>query len=90
MFFNLDPTKIVVPPEDTLVKRGTKAELLCKAKHDPSFSAELEILWQKDGQDIYLNNADKSRCFTNLPNFTRCQRTHLSNRILLCLLTYCC
>ncbi|XP_060749849.1 cell adhesion molecule L1-like a [Tachysurus vachellii] len=60
-----DPTKIVTPPQDIKIKRGTLAELLCKVQYDQSFTDELEILWQKDGKDINSNYTEVSRFYTD-------------------------
>ncbi|KAI5628779.1 neural cell adhesion molecule L1-like protein isoform X2, partial [Silurus asotus] len=53
-----DPTKIVIPPQDMNIKRGSMAKLQCKAQYDQSFTDELKIVWQKDGKEIDSNNED--------------------------------
>ncbi|KAK1801650.1 hypothetical protein P4O66_022294, partial [Electrophorus voltai] len=55
-----DPTRITTPPQDLKIKRGSTAELVCQAEYDQSLSGELEILWQKDGREIYFNYTDDS------------------------------
>uniref|UniRef100_A0A4W4F3B0 Neural cell adhesion molecule L1-like protein n=1 Tax=Electrophorus electricus TaxID=8005 RepID=A0A4W4F3B0_ELEEL len=55
-----DPTRITTPPQDLKIKRGSTAELVCQAEYDQSLSRELEILWQKDGREIYFNYTDDS------------------------------
>ncbi|KAI4881927.1 hypothetical protein NFI96_021097 [Prochilodus magdalenae] len=50
-----EPTRIVVPPQHIKVRRGSMAELQCQVDCDPSLTGELEILWQKDGVDIFSN-----------------------------------
>ncbi|MCI4387537.1 hypothetical protein PGIGA_G00075220 [Pangasianodon gigas] len=60
-----DPTKIVTPPQDIKIKRGSMAELQCKAQYDQSFTDELKILWQKDGKEIDSNHIEDSRFYTD-------------------------
>ncbi|XP_027000960.1 cell adhesion molecule L1-like a isoform X2 [Tachysurus fulvidraco] len=60
-----DPTKIVTPPQDIKIKRGTLAELLCEVQYDQSFTDELEIVWQKDGKEINSNYTEVSRFYTD-------------------------
>ncbi|XP_036447182.1 cell adhesion molecule L1-like a isoform X2 [Colossoma macropomum] len=55
-----EPTRIVVPPQDMEVRRGSTAELECQVDFDQSLREDLEILWQKDGIDIYSNFTDDS------------------------------
>uniref|UniRef100_A0AAR2JY97 Neural cell adhesion molecule L1-like protein n=1 Tax=Pygocentrus nattereri TaxID=42514 RepID=A0AAR2JY97_PYGNA len=55
-----EPTRIVVPPQDMEVRRGSTAELECQADMDQSLREDLEILWRKDGIDIYSNFTDDS------------------------------
>ncbi|XP_076839734.1 cell adhesion molecule L1-like a [Brachyhypopomus gauderio] len=50
-----DPTRIVSPPQDMEIKRGSTVELPCLAEYDQSLSGQLEVLWQKDGIEIYSN-----------------------------------
>lgn len=57
-FLLIDPTKILIPPQDIKINRGSMAELLCKAQYDQS---ELKILWQKDGKEIDSNYTEYSR-----------------------------
>ncbi|XP_017343000.1 cell adhesion molecule L1-like a [Ictalurus punctatus] len=57
-----DPTKILIPPQDIKINRGSMAELLCKAQYDQS---ELKILWQKDGKEIDSNYTEYSRFYTD-------------------------
>lgn len=60
-FFVIVPTKIATPPEDTNVKRGSMAELMCQAQCDQSFRDELKIVWKKNGEAIDSNNTEYSR-----------------------------
>ncbi|XP_058265899.1 cell adhesion molecule L1-like a isoform X1 [Hemibagrus wyckioides] len=60
-----EPTKIVTPPQDIKVKRGSMAELLCKVQYDQSFTDELQILWQKDGKEIDSNYTDDSSFYND-------------------------
>ncbi|KAK3547472.1 hypothetical protein QTP86_021178 [Hemibagrus guttatus] len=62
---NTEPTKIVTPPQDIKVKRGSMAELLCKPQYDQSFTDELQILWNKDGKEVDSNYTDDSRFYTD-------------------------
>uniref|UniRef100_A0A4W4F146 Neural cell adhesion molecule L1-like protein n=1 Tax=Electrophorus electricus TaxID=8005 RepID=A0A4W4F146_ELEEL len=66
----INPTRITTPPQDLKIKRGSTAELVCQAEYDQSLSRELEILWQKDGREIYFNYTDDSgqRSFINVPD----------------------
>lgn len=59
--FLIDPTTIVTPPQDRNIKRGSMAELMCKAQYDQSFIDELKFLWQKDGKEIDSKNTEDSR-----------------------------
>lgn len=56
-----DPTRIVVPPEDLHILIGTTAQLSCTAEYDASFSDDFELLWEKDGVEISLNDTEASR-----------------------------
>ncbi|XP_075869500.1 neural cell adhesion molecule L1-like protein isoform X2 [Nelusetta ayraudi] len=58
-----DPTRIVVPPEDLHILIGTTAQLSCTAEYDASFSDDFELLWEKDGAEISLNDTEASRYF---------------------------
>lgn len=60
-FFVTDPTKILTPPQDININRGSMAELLCKVQYDHSLTDELKILWQKDGEEIDTNYTEDSR-----------------------------
>lgn len=60
-FFVIDPTKIVTPPQDINIKRGSMAELICKVQYDHSFTDELKILWKKDEEEIDSSNTEDSR-----------------------------
>uniref|UniRef100_A0A671LIN8 Neural cell adhesion molecule L1-like protein n=1 Tax=Sinocyclocheilus anshuiensis TaxID=1608454 RepID=A0A671LIN8_9TELE len=51
----IDSTRIVEPPQDMKVKRGSMAELECQVECDPTLRRELEILWMKDGMNILSN-----------------------------------
>ncbi|KTF83586.1 hypothetical protein cypCar_00026159 [Cyprinus carpio] len=53
--FIKDSTKIVEPPQDMKVKRGSMAELECQVECDPTLRRELETLWMKDGMNILTN-----------------------------------
>uniref|UniRef100_A0A8C2FSL8 Neural cell adhesion molecule L1-like protein n=1 Tax=Cyprinus carpio TaxID=7962 RepID=A0A8C2FSL8_CYPCA len=53
--FIKDSTRIVKPPQDMKVKRGSIAELECQVECDPTLRKELEILWMKDGMNILSN-----------------------------------
>ncbi|XP_060793958.1 cell adhesion molecule L1-like a isoform X2 [Neoarius graeffei] len=58
-----DPTKILTPPQDININRGSMAELLCKVQYDHSLTDELKILWQKDGEEIDTNYTEDSRFY---------------------------
>uniref|UniRef100_A0A672NAY8 Neural cell adhesion molecule L1-like protein n=1 Tax=Sinocyclocheilus grahami TaxID=75366 RepID=A0A672NAY8_SINGR len=53
--FIKDSTRIVEPPQDMKVKRGSMVELECQVECDPTLRRELEILWMKDGMNILSN-----------------------------------
>ncbi|XP_050953137.1 cell adhesion molecule L1-like a isoform X13 [Labeo rohita] len=53
--FIKDSTRIVEPPQDMKVKRGSMAELECQVECDPTLRRELKILWMKDGMHILSN-----------------------------------
>lgn len=56
-----DPTRIVVPPEDLRILKGTTAQLSCLTEYDKSFSNDFELLWEKDDMAIALNYTENSR-----------------------------
>ncbi|XP_052396090.1 neural cell adhesion molecule L1-like protein isoform X2 [Carassius gibelio] len=57
--FIKDSTKIIEPPQDTKVKRGSMAKLECQVECDPTLRRELEILWMKDGMNILSNFSER-------------------------------
>lgn len=63
----VDPTRIVVPPEDLRILIGTTAQLSCLAEYDKSFSNDFELLWEKDDMEISLNYTENSRYFFFFP-----------------------
>lgn len=58
--FIKDPTRIVAPPLDMKVKRGSTARLECRAEFDQSLSEDFDVFWQKEGEDIYSNFTEDS------------------------------
>lgn len=56
-----DPTRIVEPPEDLRILKGTTARFSCLAEYDKSFSNDFEILWEKDDKEIAFNDTENSR-----------------------------
>lgn len=56
-----DPTRIVEPPEDLRILKGTTAQFSCHAEYDKSFSNDFEILWEKNDKEIALNYTENSR-----------------------------
>lgn len=56
-----DPTRIVEPPEDSRILKGTTAQFSCLAEYDKSFSNDFEILWEKDDTEIAVNYTENSR-----------------------------
>lgn len=56
-----DPTRIVEPPEDLRILKGTTAQFSCLAEYDKSFSSDFEILWEKDDKEIAVNYTENSR-----------------------------
>ncbi|XP_072552280.1 cell adhesion molecule L1-like a isoform X3 [Salminus brasiliensis] len=61
--FIKEPTRIVVPPQDMEVRRGSTAGIECQATFDQSLRGELEVFWQKNGEDMYSNLTDDSGFF---------------------------
>ncbi|KAG1962072.1 cell adhesion molecule L1-like a isoform X2 [Pimephales promelas] len=57
--FIKDSTRIVEPPQDIKVVRGSMAELECQVECDPTLRRQLEILWMKDGINILSNFSEK-------------------------------
>ncbi|TRY58156.1 hypothetical protein DNTS_014193 [Danionella cerebrum] len=57
--FIKDTTRIVDPPEDMKVRRGSMAELECQVECDPTLRRELDIVWLKDGINILSNFSDR-------------------------------
>ncbi|XP_056886175.1 neural cell adhesion molecule L1-like protein isoform X2 [Takifugu flavidus] len=58
-----DPTRIMEPPEDLRILKGTTAQFSCLAEYDKSFSDDFEILWEKDDKEIAFNYTENSRYF---------------------------
>lgn len=56
-----DPTRIMEPPEDLRILKGTTAQFSCLAEYDKSFSDDFEILWEKDDKEITFNYTENSR-----------------------------
>lgn len=56
-----DPTRILEPPEDLRILKGTTARFSCLAEYDMSFSNDFEILWEKDDKEIAFNDTENSR-----------------------------
>ncbi|KAL4646393.1 neural cell adhesion molecule L1-like protein [Arapaima gigas] len=50
-----DATKIVEPPQNLRVARGSTAEFVCRASYDKSLTQSFEMLWEKDEEEISLN-----------------------------------
>ncbi|XP_077070178.1 cell adhesion molecule L1-like a isoform X2 [Siphateles boraxobius] len=57
--FIKDSTRIVEPPQDIKVIRGSMAELECQVECDPTLRRQLEILWMKDGINILSSFSEK-------------------------------
>lgn len=56
-----DPTKIVFPPQDVQIVRGTTAQLMCQAEYDKSLRGTFEVVWRKDDEEIPLSFEGNSR-----------------------------
>ncbi|XP_031422815.1 cell adhesion molecule L1-like a isoform X7 [Clupea harengus] len=56
-----DPTRIIEPPQDLKILRGTTAQFICQAEYDRSLRREIEILWARDGEEAYLNYTQDAR-----------------------------
>lgn len=56
-----DPTRIVEPPEDLRILKGTTAQFSCLVEYDKSFSNDFEILWKRDDKEIAVNYTESSR-----------------------------
>lgn len=48
-------------PDDLHILIGTTAQLSCTAEYDASFGDDFELLWEKDGEEISLNDTEASR-----------------------------
>ena len=52
----IERTRIVVKPEDKLVKEGNAVDLMCRADYDPRL--EIRYFWKRDDARIdYIQNA---------------------------------
>ncbi|CAM4681666.1 unnamed protein product [Leuciscus chuanchicus] len=54
-----DSTRIVEPPQDIKVIRGSMVELECQVECDSTLRRQLEILWMKDGINILSNFSEE-------------------------------
>lgn len=62
----IDSTRIVEAPQDMKVTRGSMAELECQVECDPTLRRELEILWLKDGINIFSNFSERWATLTTI------------------------
>uniref|UniRef100_A0A674NBW4 Neural cell adhesion molecule L1-like protein n=1 Tax=Takifugu rubripes TaxID=31033 RepID=A0A674NBW4_TAKRU len=62
-----NPTRIMEPPEDLRILKGTTAQFSCLAEYDKSFSDDFEILWEKDDKEIAFNYTENSRLDNQIP-----------------------
>ncbi|KAG9353312.1 hypothetical protein JZ751_017889 [Albula glossodonta] len=49
--------------DDLSILRGTTAQFNCQAEYDRSFRGDLEILWQKDGEELAFNQTESTGFF---------------------------
>uniref|UniRef100_A0A3Q2D1W7 Neural cell adhesion molecule L1 n=1 Tax=Cyprinodon variegatus TaxID=28743 RepID=A0A3Q2D1W7_CYPVA len=56
-----EPTKIVVPPQDAQIISGTSARLMCQPVYDRSLQDTFEVIWRKDGEEIFRSPEESSR-----------------------------
>uniref|UniRef100_H3CPH1 Neural cell adhesion molecule L1-like protein n=1 Tax=Tetraodon nigroviridis TaxID=99883 RepID=H3CPH1_TETNG len=80
-----DPTRIVEPPEDSRILKGTTAQFSCLAEYDKSFSNDFEILWEKDDKEIAVNYTENSRYFVEDGLLQIVNVSHLDKGVYTCL-----
>ncbi|XP_016527664.1 cell adhesion molecule L1-like a isoform X1 [Poecilia formosa] len=56
-----DPTKIVAPPRDAQISSGNLARLMCRSEYDRSLQGTFEVIWRKDGEEIFPSSANSFR-----------------------------
>uniref|UniRef100_A0A3B3Y6V5 Neural cell adhesion molecule L1-like protein n=1 Tax=Poecilia mexicana TaxID=48701 RepID=A0A3B3Y6V5_9TELE len=56
-----DPTKIVAPPQDAQISSGNLARLMCRSEYDRSLQGTFEVIWRKDGEEIFPSSANSFR-----------------------------
>ncbi|XP_023649766.1 neural cell adhesion molecule L1-like protein isoform X3 [Paramormyrops kingsleyae] len=60
-----DPTRIVDPPQDLRILRGTTAQFTCQADYDKSLRGDLEISWEKDDMELDFNLTESMGYFAD-------------------------
>ncbi|KAJ8409229.1 hypothetical protein AAFF_G00234270 [Aldrovandia affinis] len=58
-----DPTRIVDPPQNLRILRGTTAQFTCQAEYDESFRGDLEVHWRKDDVELAFNHTENAGFF---------------------------
>ncbi|XP_014884107.1 cell adhesion molecule L1-like a isoform X2 [Poecilia latipinna] len=56
-----DPTKIVAPPRDAQISSGNLARLMCRSEYDRSLQGTFEVIWRKDGEEIFRSSENSFR-----------------------------
>ncbi|XP_017161472.1 neural cell adhesion molecule L1-like protein isoform X2 [Poecilia reticulata] len=56
-----DPTKIVAPPQDVQISSGKLARLMCRSEYDRSLQGTFEVIWRKDGEEIFRSSENSFR-----------------------------
>ncbi|KAM4737048.1 cell adhesion molecule L1-like a isoform 2-T3 [Anableps anableps] len=56
-----EPTKIVVPPQDVQISSGNWTQLTCRPAYDKSLQDTFEVIWRKDGEEIFRSSKESSR-----------------------------
>ncbi|XP_055366310.1 neural cell adhesion molecule L1-like protein isoform X5 [Betta splendens] len=54
-----DPTEIYHPPQDVQIVSGTTAQLRCQAAYDESLQSTFEVVWRKDGEDVFSGDGSR-------------------------------
>ncbi|XP_035244740.1 neural cell adhesion molecule L1-like protein isoform X4 [Anguilla anguilla] len=60
-----DPTRIVDPPQDLRILKGSTAQFTCQAEYDKSFQSDLEMLWEKDDVELVFNHTENAGFFVD-------------------------
>lgn len=56
-----EPTRIVQPPQDLEILRGTNAKLECQVEYDFTLLRDYKLVWTKDGKRVPVAFTEESR-----------------------------